>query len=310
MLLSILQTLTEGKQVEGRCTGKLNLIPGVDCNTGNYREYKRIFAEFGIPFTLLADISDAFDSPLDGTYRMYPGGTRLDEAADSINGKVTMTLGPYATAKTFNWIKDNYSGKHVSMPLPLGIAKTDAFMMKLGELFGKPVPESIKAERGRAVDAMTDAHQYIHGKKFAVYGDPDYLLGYVSFLLEMGAKPYHILCSKGSKKLEKEIRALLDPSPYGTDGKIYMTKDLWHLRSLVMTDPVDGIIGDTHGKFIARDAKIPLFRFGFPVFDRVNLHRSPLIGYQGVINMVTAICNKFIDIVDETCDDRHFEMMR
>jgi len=310
MLLSILQTLTEGKQVDGRCTGKLNLIAGFDCNTGNYREYKRILKEFGIPFTLLGDISDVFDSPLDGTYRIYPGGTKLDEAADSINGKATMTLGPYATAKTFGWIKDNYSGKHVSLPTPFGIAKTDALIMKLAELFGKPVPETIKEERGRAVDAMTDAHQYIHGKKFALYGDPDYLLGYVSFLLEMGAKPYHILCSKGSKKLEKEIQALLDASPYGKDGKIYMNKDLWHLRSLIMTDPVDAVIGDTHAKFITRDAKIPLFRFGFPIFDRVNLHRYPLVGYQGVINMVSTICNKFIDIVDETCDDRHFEMMR
>jgi nitrogenase molybdenum-iron protein beta chain len=310
MLLSILQTLTEGKQVEGRCTGKLNLIAGFDCNTGNYREYKRILKEFGIPYTLLGDISDVFDSPLDGTYRIYPGGTNLDEAADSINGKATMTLGSYATTKTFAWIKDNYAGKHVSLATPFGIAKTDAFIMKLTELFGKPVPESIREERGRAVDAMTDAHQYMHGMKFAVYGDPDYLLGYISFLLEMGAKPHHILCSKGSKKVEKDIQSLLDTSPYGKDGKIYINKDLWHLRSLVMTDPVDGIIGDTHGKFIARDAKIPLFRFGFPIFDRVNLHRHPLIGYQGVINMVSTICNKFIDIVDETCDDRHFEMMR
>jgi nitrogenase molybdenum-iron protein beta chain len=310
MLLSILQYLTEGKLVDGRCTGKLNFIAGFDVNTGNYREYKRIFETFGIPYTFLADISDAFDSPCDGTYRPYPGGTKLEDAADSINGKATLTVGPYATNKTFGWIKDNYSGKHASLPTPFGIAKTDAFMMKLSELFGKPVPESIKAERGRAVDAMTDAHQYIHGKKFAVYGDPDYLLGYISFLLEMGAKPYHILCSKGSKKLEKEIQALLDTSPYGKDGKIYMNKDLWHLRSLCMTDPVDAIIGDTHGKFIARDANIPLFRFGFPIFDRVNLHRHPLIGYQGVINMVSAICNKFIDIVDETCEDRNFEMMR
>jgi len=310
MLLSILQTLTEGKQVEGRCTGKLNLIAGCDFNTGNYREYKRILKEFGIPYTLLGDISDVFDSPLDGTYRIYPGGTKLDDTADSVNGKATMTLGPYATAKTFAWIKDNYSGKHVSLPTPFGIAKTDAFIMKLAELFNKPVPDSIKEERGRAVDAMTDAHQYMHAKKFAVYGDPDYLLGYVSFLLEMGAKPYHILCSKGSKKVEKDIQALLDTSPYGKDGKIYINKDLWHLRSLVMTDPVDAVIGDTHAKFITRDAKIPLFRFGFPIFDRVNLHRYPLIGYQGVINMVTAICNKFIDIVDETCEDRRFEMMR
>jgi nitrogenase molybdenum-iron protein beta chain len=310
MLLSILQTLTEGKQIEGRCTGKLNVIAGCDFNTGNYREYKRMLKEFGVPCTVLGDISETFDSPCDGTYRMYAGGTKLDDAADSINGKATIALGTYSTAKTFGWIKDNYSGKHVTMPVPFGIEKTDAFLMKISELFGKPVPDSIKAERGRAVDAMTDAHQYIHGKKFAVYGDPDYLVGYVSFLLEMGARPWHILCSKGSKKLEKEIQAMLDASLYGKDCKIYMNKDLWHMRSLVMTDPVDAMIGDTHGKFAARDAKIPLFRFGFPIFDRVNMHRYPLIGYQGIINMITFICNKFIDIKDETCEDRFFEMMR
>jgi len=56
MLVSILQTLTEGKQIEGRCTGKLNLIPGCDFNTGDYREYKRLLKEFGIPYTILADI--------------------------------------------------------------------------------------------------------------------------------------------------------------------------------------------------------------------------------------------------------------
>jgi nitrogenase molybdenum-iron protein beta chain len=310
MLLSILQTLTEGKQVEGRCTGKINLIPGFDANTGNFREYKRIFEAFGTPYTILGDISEVFDSPLDGTYRTYPGGTKLDDAADSINGKATLNLGPFSASKTYGWVKEHYSGKHAALPMPLGIAKTDALLLKIAELTGKPVPDSLKAERGRAVDAMTDAHQYMHGKKFALYGDPDQLLGYVSFLLEMGAIPYHILCSKGSKKVEKELQALLDGSVYGKQGTIYMGNDLLHLRSLLMTDPVDALIGDTHGKFIARDAKIPLFRFGFPIFDRVNLHRYPIIGYQGAINMVTTICNGFIDQLDATCDERNFEMMR
>ncbi|WP_242355443.1 MULTISPECIES: nitrogenase molybdenum-iron protein subunit beta [Anaeromyxobacter] len=310
MLGAILETLTEGRAVEGRCTGKLNFIAGFDANTGNYREYKRIFEAFGIPYTFLADISETFDSPLDGTYRLYPGGTPLEEAADSINGKATLSVAPYATTKTFGWVKENYSGKHVSMPMPMGIAKTDAFLLKLSELFEKPVPDALAAERGRAVDAMTDAHQYVHGKRFAVYGDSDYLLGYVSFLLEMGARPVHVLCSKGSKKLEKELHSLLDASPYGKDGKVYMNKDLWHLRSLLVTEPVDALIGDTHGKFAARDAKIPLFRFGFPIFDRVNRHRYPLVGYQGVVNMVTEICNKFIDLQDDGCEDRFFEMMR
>ncbi|HEX9401197.1 MAG TPA: nitrogenase molybdenum-iron protein subunit beta [Anaeromyxobacter sp.] len=310
MLLAILQTLTEGKRVEGRCTGKLNLIPGFDANTGDYREYRRILEAFGIPATILADLAESFDSPNDGTYRLYPGGTPLAEAADAVNGKATLTLGPYATTKTFAWVKESFAGKHVSLPMPMGIAKTDVFLMKLSELFEKPVPDALKAERGRAVDAMTDAQQYMHGKKFALYGDADQLLGYVSFLLEMGAVPHHVLCSKGSKKLEKELQALLDGSPFGKTGKVYMNRDLWHLRSLLMTDPVDALIGDTHGKFAARDAKIPLFRFGFPIFDRVNRHRYPLVGYQGVINMVTEICNKFIDLKDDNCDERFFEMMR
>src|SRR6266540_576942 len=272
MLLAILQALTEGKRVEGRCTGKLNLIPGFDANTGDYREYRRILEAFGIPATILADLAESFDSPNDGTYRLYPGGTPLAEAADAVNGKATLTLGPYATTKTFAWVKESFAGKHVSLPMPMGIAKTDVFLMKLSELFEKPVPDALKAERGRAVDAMTDAQQYMHGKKFALYGDADQLLGYVSFLLEMGAVPHHVLCSKGSKKLEKELQALLDASPYGKTGKIYMNRDLWHLRSLLVTDPVDG--------------------------------------YQGVVNMVTEICNRFLEIKDDTCEERFFEMMR
>lgn len=311
MLKAILENLTEGKKIEGKCTGRLNLIPGFDGNTGNLREYKRYLEAMEIPYTMMADITDVFDSVCDGTYRMYAGGTNLEDAADSINGKATISLMKYCTPNTMKWIESEYSGTKDILPLPMGIRKTDNFLMKLSELFDKPIPESLKAERGRAVDAMTDAHQYIHGKKFAIAGDPDYLLGIISFLLEMGAIPYHIICSRSTKKFQKDLQALLDTSPlYGKQGKIYINKDLWHLRSLCMTDPVDGIIGDTHCKWVARDAKIPHFRIGFPIMDRVNVHRTPVIGYQGTINFLTVIVNKFLDVVDETCEDQWFEMMR
>ena len=311
MLRSILKDLTEGQKVEGKCTGKLNLIPGFDGNTGNLREYKRMLEAMDIPYTMMADITEVFDSVCDGTYRPYPGGTKLADAAESINGKATISLQKYSTNTTMKWIETEFSGEKATLPLPFGVKKTDEFLMKLSELFGKEIPAELKAERGRAVDAMTDAHQYLHGKKFAVVGDPDYLLGLVSFLLEMGAIPYHILCSRSTKKFQKEMQELLDTSPlYGKDCSIYINKDLWHMRSLLMTDPCDGIIGDTHAKWAARDAKIPLFRIGFPIIDRVNLHRSPVIGYQGAINILSMIANKFLDIKDETCEDQWFEMMR
>lgn len=310
MLKSILATLTEGRKAENECTGKLNIVPGFDGNTANLREYKRYCELMHIPYTMLADISETFDSVCDGTYRPYPGGTRLADAAESINAKATISLQKYASVQTMKYISSEFSGESLTLPMPFGIKATDAFLLKLSELFDKPVPEELKAERGRAVDAMTDGHQYIHGKKFAVAGDPDYLLGIVAFLLEMGAIPKHILCSRSNKKFQKELQALLDSSPFGEGCGIYINKDLWHLRSLLMTDPCDAIIGDTHAKWAARDAGIPLFRVGMPIIDRINLHRTPVIGYNGAVNLLTRIANKFLDIKDETCEDQWFEMMR
>ncbi len=310
MLKAILETLTADRKVEGACTGKLNLIPGFDGSTGNYREYKRLLDEMEVPHTVLADISETFDSPLDGTYRLYPGGTPLEEASECINGKATLAMQKYATTSTMKWVSQNFDGPAEVMPMPMGVKATDDFLLKVAELFDKPVPDSLRIERGRAVDAMTDAHQYMHNKKFALYGDPDYLLAISAFLLEMGARPYHVLCSRATKKFKKEMQALLDSSPYGKGCNIWINKDLWHLRSILFDDPADMLLGDTHGKFCARDTGIPLVRIGFPIIDRINLHRYPVIGYSGVINLLSWICNKFLDLTDETCDSRWFEMMR
>jgi nitrogenase molybdenum-iron protein beta chain len=310
MLRSILKDLTTDKKVEDKCTGKLNIIPGFDGNVGNLREYKRICELMGIPYTMLADVSDVFDSGCDGEYKLYPGGTKIEDAAESINGKATVSMMKYSTLNTMKFINSEYSGAKEVLSMPFGVKKTDEMLLKLSELFGKPIPEQLKKERALAVDAMTDAHQYLHGLKFAVVGDPDYLLGIVSFLLEMGAQPWHVLCSRATKKFKKEMDALLESSPFGEGCTCYINKDLWHMRSLLVTDPVAGIIGDTHAKFAARDAKIPLFRIGFPIIDRVNLHRSPVVGYTGAINMLSMIANKFLDIKDETCEDQWFEMMR
>lgn len=310
MLKSILDNLTAGKKTEGKDNGKLNIIPGFDGNVGNLREYKRMLDLMDIPYTMLADTTETYDSGCDGTYRMYPGGTLLEDAADSINAKATVAMQKYSTQNTMKWITSEYDGDSAVLPMPFGVQKTDEMLMKLSEMFGKEIPQQLRDERARAVDVLTDAHQYLHGKKIAVFGDPDYVLGIVSFLLEMGARPWHVLVSRSTKKFKKEMDALLETSMYGEGCTCYINKDLWHMRSLLMTDPVDGMIGDTHGKWAARDAKIPLFRIGFPIMDRVNLHRTPLIGYNGATTMLAMIANKFLDTIDETCEDQWFEMMR
>ncbi len=62
---------------------KINFIGGFDGYTvGNIREIKRLFNLMGVEHTILADNSDVWDTPTDGEFRMYDGGTTLEEAAE------------------------------------------------------------------------------------------------------------------------------------------------------------------------------------------------------------------------------------
>ena len=111
---------------------------------------------------------------------------------------------------------------------------------------------------------MVDSHPYVHGKRFALVGDPDILLGMMSLIMEMGGEPVHIVCTNGDKHFEAEANELLASSPFGANGKVYAGKDMWHLRSLLFTDPVDLLIGNSYAKFLTRDTGTPLVRIGFP----------------------------------------------
>lgn len=308
MMKGILTTVTQGKK--GDPNGKINFIPGFDTYTGDYFELKRLMDIMGVKHTILADVSNVFDAPNTGEYKLYPGGTPLADAMDSVNATATIALQKYSTLKTMDYIKKEWVNKAVVLP-PIGVKNTDAFFAEISKITGLPIPPAIEDERGRAVDAMIDSHPYVHGKRFALVGDPDMLIGIVGFLMEMGGIPVHIVCSISDKKFEEDMNSLLHESPYGAEAKVYAGKDMWHLRSLMFTDPVDFIIGNSYAKFLWRDTGTPLIRVGFPLFDRHHLHRYPIIGYQGVINLVNWVVNTVLDEMDrKTMHTTSFDVIR
>ena len=308
MMKGILSTLSAGKK--GEPNKKINIIPGFDTYTGNYHEIKRLMSLMGLEATVLADVSDTFDSPNTGEYKLYPGGTPLPAAIDAVNAVGTVALQKYSTVKTMEYIQKEWGQKTLSYS-PIGIRNTDKFFEELSRLAGKPIPAEVEAERGRAVDAMVDSHPYVHGKRFALVGDPDILLGMISLIMEMGGEPVHIVCTNGDKNFEAEANELLATSPFGANGKVYIGKDMWHLRSLLFTDPVDILIGNSYAKFLTQDTGTPLIRIGFPLFDRHHLHRQPIIGYQGALNLVTMLVNTVLDELDrKTEGSASFDVIR
>jgi len=281
----------------------INIIPGFDgyC-VGNNRELKRVLDLMEVEYTIVADPSDVYDTPSDGTFRMYDGGTTIEETKAALNAKATISLQEYCTKKTLAYA-DSKDQETAFLHYPMGVEATDEMLMKISELSGKPIPDTLVLERGRLVDAMTDSMSIAHGKSFAVFGDPDFVYGMCRFLMEMGAEPRHALATNGTKPWAKKMKALLESNPYGQNCEVWQGKDLWHMRSLLNTAPVDFLIGNSHGKYLERDTGTPLIRLTFPIFDRHHHHRFPTWGYQGGLQVLVRILDKVLDTLDDDTNE-------
>ncbi|MDO9597577.1 MAG: nitrogenase molybdenum-iron protein subunit beta [Azoarcus sp.] len=294
----------EGKVVGSN--GKLNLVPGFETYLGNYRVMKRMMGEMGVDATMLCDPTDVLDTPSDGEFRMYSGGTTMDEVKDAPNAFNTILLQPWHLEKTKKLVEGTWNHEVPKLNIPMGMEWTDEFLMKVSEITGKEIPESLALERGRLMDMMQDSHTWLHGKRFALYGDPDFVMGMTKFLLELGAEPTHIVCNNASKRWTKAMEKMLADSPVGASCKVYPGADLWHLRSLCFTDKPDFLIGNSYGKYIQRDTvfkgkefEVPLIRLGFPIFDRHHLHRMTTLGYEGAMYILTTLVNAVLERLDD-----------
>jgi nitrogenase molybdenum-iron protein beta chain len=286
------------KDRERKPDGKLNIIPGFDgFAVGNNRELKRILDLMGIQYTVVSDVADQFDTPSDGEFRMYSGGTTLAAAKAAQDAEATLSLQEYCSQKTLEFA-GAAGQKTASLHYPLGVGGTDELILKLKELTGKAIPEQLTLERGRLVDALADSQAYLHGKTYAIYGDPDFVYGMARFILETGGEPRHCLATNGTTAWKAQMEALFASSPFGASCKAFPGKDLWHLRSLMATEPVDLLIGNSYGKYLERDLKTPLVRLMFPIFDRHHHHRFPLWGYQGGLQVLRTLLDKIFDVLD------------
>ena len=299
-------TLNYMEDKEVGSNGKVNFVPGFETYLGNFRVIKRMMKEMEVDFSLLSDPEEVLDTPADGEFRMYSGGTTQDEIKDAPNAIDTFLLQPWQLTKTKKLVKNTWKHSAPDITIPMGLEGTDNFLMEVSRVTGKPIPESLAKERGRLVDMITDSHAWLHGKKFALWGDPDFVMGLTSFLFELGAEPTHILCNNANKRWKKAMEKILEATPFGGNCEVHIGKDLWHMRSLVFTNKPDFMIGNSYGKFIQRDTlhkgkefEVPLIRIGFPIFDRHHLHRQTTLGYEGAMQILTTLVNSVLERLDE-----------
>lgn len=292
----------------GKKNGKTVIMPGF-VNPGDMRELKRIADLVGVPYTMLPDTSGVMDSPMTGRFELYPkGGTPVEDIIKLGDSEITLAFGSMASEAPAEALNKKCGVPYRLLPLPIGIGRTDEYIMTLQAIARKDVPYVLEEERGQLVDILIDIHPYTYQKKVAIFGDPDTVLSLAEFTLEMGMIPKYLVTGTPGDAFEAEAEQLFQK--FGVQGcKAKADGDLFELHQWIKAEGVDLLIGGTHGKYIARAEDIPFVRAGFPIIDRYVHSYLPLTGYRGGMRLAELISGALMDRMDRDCAEEDFEMV-
>lgn len=290
----------------GTRTDRINIIPGW-VEPADMRELKCLAHKMGIEAIVFPDTSDVLDAPQTGRHQFYPkGGVTLDQLRATGDSKATVALGQFASTSAAEALDAKCKVPCEILDLPIGLTATDRFIDTLRRLSGAPVPDAITEERGRLVDIITDMQQYFYGKRVAIFGDPDQLISLTQFLVDLDMRPVYVVTGTPGKAFERRMSDILKDVP---EAKFSQAADTFLLHQWIKNEPVDLIIGNTYGKYIARDEDIPFIRLGFPILDRIGHSYFPTVGYEGGMRLIEKILNAILDRKDRDALDESFELV-
>jgi nitrogenase molybdenum-iron protein beta chain len=296
------------QQSDATVTNRVNILPGW-VEPADVREIKRLVGLMGLDSIVFPDTSGVLDCPQSGVYQMYPrGGVTVDELQATGASGATITLGQFCSQAAGEALKQKCGVPHTSLPLPLGLSATDHFIMELRKLNGGVVPQEITDERGRLIDLISDMHQYFYGKTAALWGDPDTLVGLADLLISVDILPRFVVTGTPGKAFLKRMSEVLGDDKQRCDVRQGPQADMFLMHQWIKNERVDLLVGNTYGKYIARDEDIPFVRHGFPILDRVGHQFFATVGYRGAIRVLEQILSAFMDLQDRDSPEESFEL--
>jgi nitrogenase molybdenum-iron protein NifN len=272
----------------------LNCYPGL-VSPADLRHLKEILAGFGVEACLLPDYSETLDRPILAEYETTPpGGAPLERIRRTPSAIATLSLGAttHAAQRGGALLSERFGVPERVLGLPIGVAETDRFVAVLEEVTGNPAPAWLAEERGRLIDAYVDAHKYVFGKRAAVYGGEDFVVGVASFLGEIGVTP--VICASGGKsgRLREAIGRVCPE--HADQIRLLDGVDFADIEEEARGAQLHLVVGNSKGYALARRLDLPLMRLGFPIHDRVGGQRLLHVGYRGAQQVFDFVVNRLI----------------
>ncbi|EIM65059.1 nitrogenase molybdenum-iron protein subunit beta [Desulfobacter postgatei] len=291
----------------GKSNGRVNIVPGF-VEPSDMAEIKRIAAMLSVNPILFPDTSGVVNGPLTGKFEMYPkGGTPISDLKSAGDSMASIGLGAWASAEAVKALDAQCKVPCQVQDLPIGLLATDRFVDALRTVAGVSVPDCVTQERGQLLDVISDMQPHLYGKKVAIAGDPDQLIPLTEFLVTIGMKPVHIVTGTPGKAFTKRIKEIT--ARFGDQINVQNPGDMFLLHQWIKNEPVDLLICNTYGKYMARDEDIPFVRHGFPILDRIGHAYFPTVGYKGGLHLLEKILGVLMDRKDRDASEETFELV-
>ena len=273
---------------------QVTILAGSMLAPGDVEEIKEIVAAFGLKPLVIPDLSGSVDGHLDDDYNSKtPGGTSLEQLQQLERSLFTIAIGE-SMRPAASTLKEKFGTNYQILPRLTGLGAVDQFIWLLAQIanyksdeihswqFNPQIPEKYQRQRRQLQDAILDTHFYLGGKKVSLALEPDLLYQTSWLLTEMGAEIQAAVTTTKSPIL-KEL-----PCEDITIG------DLEDLENLAPGS--DLIITNSQGKSLAEKLNIPLYRMGYPIYDRLGNGSRCLVGYKGSMQFLFDLGNIFIEL--------------
>ncbi|WOO37403.1 nitrogenase cofactor biosynthesis protein NifB [Anaerocolumna sp. AGMB13020] len=294
--MKALHSIVSQVQMEENKNNKINVITA-PLSPGDTRYLKELLESFSLEYILLPDLSENLDGVYQPEYEKLPSkGTDIRDIRKMGGAAFTIEISSFTeeNPSVAEYLFEEYQVPYEKCNLPVSLRDNDTLIRLLASLSGKEIPDKLKKERGRFLDAMIDAHKYNGEARAAVFGEPDFVYSTVRLCVENGVLP--VLVATGSKcpsiiaKLTEEIKEVADRY-FVEDFEILSDTDFKTIEEKARELSVNVLIGNSDGRRISENLKIELVRRSFPIHDRVGGQRLRTIGYNGALTFLDDISN-------------------
>jgi len=285
-------TQTEMDKTPNSC---VNIVAGM-ISPADTRWLKGLAKAMGLEIILLPDLSETLDGGHEAEYDRLPrGGTPLAEVRRMAGARVTIELSEFVheASSPGLYLQETYGVPCVRLPLPVGLANTDALIRALADAGGTWMPE-LEKERSRYLDAMIDSHKYNAHGRAAVFGEPDFVAAVCRLCVENGIVPVVAASGARSEAMKARLKEIIAPAAemaFTANPIIADDTDFDSIESWTKQSDANIMIGNSDGRRIAEKLELPLVRCAFPIHDQVGGQRVRMLGYDGSVDLLDKITN-------------------